>query len=157
MREGLIWINHFQHVDVVYLEFSKIFDTVSHSILLGILAAQGLDGSIPIWVKKGLDGQAQSATVNGVKSSCWPGTRVFCRDQYWGWSYLISLSLTWTKRWSCLQTVCRWNQVGQECWSAEGEKDSAEWSVHLRKNSDRVAWKVSGSQKISTHHSRFQC
>jgi len=31
-------------VGVVYLNFSKAFDTVPHSILLEILAAHGLDG-----------------------------------------------------------------------------------------------------------------
>jgi len=31
-------------VDVVYLEFSKSFDTVPHSILLEKLSAHGLDG-----------------------------------------------------------------------------------------------------------------
>jgi len=41
---------------VVYLIFSKAFDTVSHSILLEKLAAQGLDGSTFRWVKNWLDG-----------------------------------------------------------------------------------------------------
>ncbi|PKU48424.1 rna-directed dna polymerase from mobile element jockey-like [Limosa lapponica baueri] len=46
-------------VDVVYLEFSKAFDMVSHSILLEKLAAHGLDGNILRWVKNWLEGQAQ--------------------------------------------------------------------------------------------------
>ncbi|KAK4830175.1 hypothetical protein QYF61_008966 [Mycteria americana] len=36
-------------VDVVYLDFSKAFDTVSHSILLEKLAAHGLDGCTLHW------------------------------------------------------------------------------------------------------------
>ncbi|KAK4817672.1 hypothetical protein QYF61_023951 [Mycteria americana] len=36
-------------VDVGYLDFSKAFDTVSHSILLEKLAARGLDGSTLHW------------------------------------------------------------------------------------------------------------
>jgi len=38
-------------VDVIYLDFSKAFDTVSHSIPLEKLAAYGLDGCIICWVK----------------------------------------------------------------------------------------------------------
>ncbi|GAB0208064.1 hypothetical protein GRJ2_003272100 [Grus japonensis] len=53
-------------VDVVYLDFSKAFDTVSHSILLEKLAAHGLDGHMLCWVKNWLDGQAQRIVVNGV-------------------------------------------------------------------------------------------
>ena len=56
-------------VDVVYLDFSKAFDTVSHSILLGKLAACGLDKYTLLWVKNWLVGRAQWVVVNGVKSS----------------------------------------------------------------------------------------
>ncbi|KAK4819046.1 hypothetical protein QYF61_024685 [Mycteria americana] len=61
-------------VDVVYLDFSKAFDTVFHSILLEKLAAHGLDGCTLRWVKNWLGGQAQRVVVNGVKSSWWPVT-----------------------------------------------------------------------------------
>ncbi|TRZ06119.1 hypothetical protein HGM15179_020988 [Zosterops borbonicus] len=54
-------------VDVVCLDFSKAFDTVSHSILLEKLAAL-------CWVKKWLNGQAQRVVVNGAISSWWPVT-----------------------------------------------------------------------------------
>eukprot|EP00076_Gallus_gallus_P037896 XP_025003434.1 ribonuclease P protein subunit p40 isoform X2 [Gallus gallus] len=61
-------------VDVVYLDFSKAFDTVPHNILVEKLAAHGLDGRILCWVKHWLDGRAQRVVVNGVESSWWPVT-----------------------------------------------------------------------------------
>ncbi|KAK4828056.1 hypothetical protein QYF61_023116 [Mycteria americana] len=61
-------------VDVVYLDFSKAFDTVSHSILLEKLAAHGLDGRTLCWVKNWLHVRAQRVVVNGVKSSWQPVT-----------------------------------------------------------------------------------
>ncbi|KAK4816396.1 hypothetical protein QYF61_016713 [Mycteria americana] len=61
-------------VDVVYLDISKAFDTVSLSILLEKLAAHGLDGWTLCWVKCWLDGWAQRVVVNGVKSSWQPVT-----------------------------------------------------------------------------------
>jgi len=61
-------------VDVVYLDFSKAFDTVSHSILLEKLAAHGLDRCTLRWVKNWLDGRAQRVVVNGVQSSWRPVT-----------------------------------------------------------------------------------
>ncbi|KAK4806849.1 hypothetical protein QYF61_012570 [Mycteria americana] len=61
-------------VDVVYLDFSKAFDTVSPRILLEKLAAHSLDGRTLRWVKNWLDGQAQRVVVNGVYSGWWPVT-----------------------------------------------------------------------------------
>ena len=56
-------------VDVVYLDFSKAFDTVSPSILLGKLAAHGLDRYTLLWVRSWLEGHAKWVVVNGVKSN----------------------------------------------------------------------------------------
>ncbi|KAJ7418397.1 RNA-directed DNA polymerase from mobile element jockey-like protein [Willisornis vidua] len=56
-------------VDVVYLNFSKPFDTISHAILLEKLAAHGLDRGTLCWVKSWLEGQAQRVLVNGAASS----------------------------------------------------------------------------------------
>ncbi|KAK4816183.1 hypothetical protein QYF61_012473 [Mycteria americana] len=56
-------------VDVVYLDFSKAFNMVSHSILLEKLAVHGLDSYNLHWVKNWLDGRAQRVVVNGVYSS----------------------------------------------------------------------------------------
>ena len=61
-----------QAVDVVYLNFSKAFDTVLHNILMEKLASHGLDGHMLCWVKHCLDGWAQIVVVSGVKSSWQP-------------------------------------------------------------------------------------
>ncbi|TRZ07700.1 hypothetical protein HGM15179_019407 [Zosterops borbonicus] len=61
-------------VDVVYLDVSKAFDTVPHSILLEKLAAHGLDRSTLYWVKNWLDGLAQRLVVNSAASSWQPVT-----------------------------------------------------------------------------------
>ena len=45
-------------VDIVYLAFTKAFDIISHSILLGKLAACGLDRYTLCWVKNWLEGSA---------------------------------------------------------------------------------------------------
>ena len=57
---------------MVYLDFSKAFDTVLHNILMEKLAAHGLGGHILHWVKHWLDGWAQRTVVSGVESSWWP-------------------------------------------------------------------------------------
>jgi len=63
-------------VDIIYLDFSRTFDTVPHSILLEKLADHGLNGCTLRKIKNWVDGQAQRVVVNGVKSShrwCSPG------------------------------------------------------------------------------------
>ena len=59
-------------VDVVCLDFSKAFDTASHSILLQKLEACGLESLF--WIKSWLEDWAQRVVVNGLKSSWQPVT-----------------------------------------------------------------------------------
>jgi len=61
-------VNEGKAVDVVYLDFSKSFDTVPHSILLEKPAVHGLDGCTLHWLKNWLNGRAQRVVVNGIKS-----------------------------------------------------------------------------------------
>uniref|UniRef100_A0A8B9ZP11 Reverse transcriptase domain-containing protein n=1 Tax=Anas zonorhyncha TaxID=75864 RepID=A0A8B9ZP11_9AVES len=68
------WVDEGKAVDVVYLDFSKTFDTVSHNILLKTLAALGLDWRTLRWVRNWLGSRAQRVVVNGVKSSWRPVT-----------------------------------------------------------------------------------
>ncbi|RMC15948.1 hypothetical protein DUI87_08155 [Hirundo rustica rustica] len=84
-------------VDVVYLDLSKAFDTVSHSILLDKLATHGLDRSTLHWVRDCLDGQAQRVVVNGAASSWGQSPVVSLRGLCWGQFCSIFLLLTWMR------------------------------------------------------------
>ena len=80
-------------VIVVYLDFSKAFDTVSHSILLQKLAARGLEGYALGWVRNCLEGLAQRVLNPAGDLS----EVVFPRGRCWGLSSSISLLMTWMR------------------------------------------------------------
>ncbi|CAM5166113.1 unnamed protein product [Eretmochelys imbricata] len=56
-------------VDVLFLDFSKAFDTVSYSILASKLKKYGLDERTIRWIESWLDCRAQQVEINGSMSS----------------------------------------------------------------------------------------
>ncbi|KAJ7417368.1 hypothetical protein WISP_64867 [Willisornis vidua] len=61
-------------VNVVYLDFSKVFDTISHNILLENLAAHTLDRRTLCCVRSWLEGWTQRVVVNDTASIWQPVT-----------------------------------------------------------------------------------
>jgi len=53
------WVDEGRAMDVVYLDFSKAFDTVSHNTLTGKLRRHGLDEWTVRWIENWLNGRTQ--------------------------------------------------------------------------------------------------
>jgi len=68
------WVDEGRAVDVVYLDFSKAFNTVSHNILLGKLRKCVLDEWTVRWIENWLNGRAQRVVISGAESSWRPVT-----------------------------------------------------------------------------------
>jgi len=68
------WVDEGRAVDVVYLDFSKAFNTVSHNILLGKLRKCGLDEWSVRWIEIWLNGRTQRVVFSGAESSWRPVT-----------------------------------------------------------------------------------
>ncbi|GAB0209450.1 mitochondrial enolase superfamily member 1 [Grus japonensis] len=66
------WVDEGRAVDVVCLDFSKAFDTVSHNILIGKLRKCGLDEWTVRWVENWLNGRAQRVVISGTEPSWRP-------------------------------------------------------------------------------------
>ena len=62
------WLDSWEAVDVVFFDFSKAFDTVSHGVLLSKLRHLGIGGSILDWLGDFLRGRTMCVSVSGVCS-----------------------------------------------------------------------------------------
>ncbi|GAB0205230.1 mitochondrial enolase superfamily member 1 [Grus japonensis] len=66
------WVDEGKAVDVVYLDVSKVFDTISHNIVISKLRKCRLDERMVKWVENWLNGRAQRVVVRGTASSWRP-------------------------------------------------------------------------------------
>ena len=53
--------------DIIYLNFSKTFDRVSHQKLLTKVKAHRIDGRIYNWIKAWLNSREQMVQTKGIK------------------------------------------------------------------------------------------
>ena len=63
------WLDSWEAVDVVFFDFAKAFDTVSHGVLLSKLRHLGIGGAILDWLGDFLVGRTMSVSVSGVCST----------------------------------------------------------------------------------------
>ncbi|KAJ7407881.1 RNA-directed DNA polymerase from mobile element jockey-like protein [Willisornis vidua] len=62
-------------VDIVYFEFSKALDSISHTISIGKLRNCGMDEWTVMWIENWLTGTSQRVIISGKGSSLRPVTR----------------------------------------------------------------------------------
>ena len=61
--------------DIIYTDFAKAFDTVSHSKLFAVLYSYGVSDYFTSWIKKNLCNRSQSVCINEVQSGFLSVTR----------------------------------------------------------------------------------
>jgi hypothetical protein len=68
IRDWSIALNRRQSVDVIYIDFRKAFDSVSHPKLIIKLVSAGISGNLLNWIKAFLTNRTQSVKVAGSLS-----------------------------------------------------------------------------------------
>ena len=87
------WVDGGRAVDVVYLDFSKAFDSVSHDILITKLRKCGIDEWTVRWVENWLTGRARRVITGGTESGWRPVTSSVLRGRCWVQSCSTSMTL----------------------------------------------------------------
>ena len=65
-------VSNKSQVDVIYLDFKKAFDSVSHNKLLQKVWAFGITGNVWHWLRAYLTNRIQCVTINGILSDALP-------------------------------------------------------------------------------------
>ena len=61
-------VNQGYVVDVIYLDYSKVFDSVPHRRLISKLEAYGIHGNLSLWLTNFLANRLQRVVANGCLS-----------------------------------------------------------------------------------------
>ncbi len=69
LEELSSYIDQGYPVDVIYLDFSKAFNKVSHQHLMNMIEARGISGAVSKWIKAWLNDRKQRVVVKGKKSN----------------------------------------------------------------------------------------
>ena len=70
IRDWSIALNRRQSVDVIYIDFRKAFDSVSHPKLIIKLVSAGISGNLLNWIKAFLTNRTQSAEMGTLLKKC---------------------------------------------------------------------------------------
>lgn len=61
-----------KQTDVIYTDWSKVFDSVNHSVLIAKLRFYGVPNSLIFWYSSYLTNRCQKVKVNGLLSNIFP-------------------------------------------------------------------------------------
>lgn len=70
-------------MELVFVDFSKAFDTATHKILIKKLLKYGMDEQPVRYFENWLKGQTQRVVGSGAKSCCRPVKAGYPGGQYW--------------------------------------------------------------------------
>ena len=68
LEEVTNYVDQGHPVDILYLDFSKAFDSVPHQRLLSKIRAHGIGNVLVDWIEDWLSGRKQRVVINGCKS-----------------------------------------------------------------------------------------